>query len=1506
MRKLTMLGLSLLLSVGAYAAPQAVTAAKANAFDKANAEVFKAKGLESARTRQAETRGFVVQKNYVTRPVTKIKKAPAKAAVTTDKIYAGMIYPQALLGAGKLNVATGTYTPIVKGAVGVHNIGVNADLNELYAIMYNSSSSGVSSISVGVYDLTTGAVKKSRSVGSQEEFDPFIQRGAYVPEENAFFGFCNKGWAKLDCSTLESTVLKEYANLSDVIFSNFTFNSKTQTIDAVKIKTSGTSELYTVDVNTGAATKKADINVTSQYIGGFGYDYSSDSYLYNPNDDATSSIVSIDANTYAVTDLCEIPGAPETSCIYVDEQKPADPLAPVAPQFIGASFPTNQTTGQVTFQMPVMTAGATAIAGSTKLTYVISANGSQIATGTATPGQNVVVNAIDMTPGMVTFTCTAAIGSHVSKAATADVYVGDDTPSTPRNVKLTYQTVTWNAVTTGAHGGYVNPDAITYTVTLNGKVIAEGIKATSCATNIPLNAELSNYVAQVTASYAGLVSAPGSSNQILFGQAYSEPVEFAPTEEQADLFTIVNNNNDTKTWAFYAGTDYTAFRYAYNSSKAADDYLFLPPVNVQDIESLHEFQMDYWTQSASYPEKFEVYIGRENTVDGLIKVVDEVEAKNTSSNKLTLKKYLEFPETGKWYIAVRACSAKNMYYLYVNNFKLSVSPAKIIGPAAITDVVAVPGEKGALNATVSFKLPTVDNAGNALKGDVTATLESLVDLKTVTGKPGAAQKVTLLTVQGDNDIEVNVSNNNILGMPTIVPVYTGVDLLGPVTDMRIDGTESNLGIAGSYKAPVEGANGGYIDRTGIDYSLWQKVPIGEIFGIPIYADQKIGEIGKDVMSFQTENMLPDGTPMASFQLGVAGTNAAGTGVILYSSTVLGTPYNLPMLEDFTKGSMTYTPIMLNTQGGMQQSYLGQAGLEKLDPNFATVNAAVVGQCATDGYGYWFLPKFSTLGKDKVAFKMNYYVGGCKNVKIYAESYDIPRTEIMDVNTVLGLAEGYQDLIIDLPAQFQNKAWVSITLYTEFSAEQKYFVWQSYDVVNMVQKDMVALDITAPKKVATGADYKVGVTVANYGITDAAGYTVELYANEEKVAEKTCGELASYAENSVEFDLSMSPVADEPIAYYAVVKQEGDADTANDKTATVEVSPKASMLPGATALTAGNSEGAVALTWDEPDMENITPEPVTDDFEDADAFAAEYGDWVFVDVDESAVGGFSNMDVPGITPGETKGSFWIWDQSQLGNQTFEAHSGTKYLFSLFNYDGQTPSDDWAISPELAGVEQTIEFYAKSYSAEYPETIEVWYSTGSTDPKDFIKIEDAGGVNISAEWTLFEAFVPEGAKRFAIRSCADNAFMLMIDDVTYIPAGGVTGDLTLKGYNVYRDGVKINDALVEETAYADSNVTEGTEYTYVVVAIFEEGDGKMSNKATIKYQTSGLNGIEGGKLVAAGKGDIVIKGFEGEKVLISTADGKVIANGVAAATETVNVPAGIYVVKAGKNSVKVVVR
>ena len=77
--------------------------------------------------------------------------------------------------------------------------------------------------------------------------------------------------------------------------------------------------------------------------------------------------------------------------------------------------------------------------------------------------------------------------------------------------------------------------------------------------------------------------------------------------------------------------------------------------------------------------------------------------------------------------------------------------------------------------------------------------------------------------------------------------------------------------------------------------------------------------------------------------------------------------------------------------------------------------------------------------------------------------------------------------------------------------------------------------------------------------------------------------------------------------------------------------------------------------------------------------------------------------------------------------------------------------------------------------------------------------------------------------------------------------------------------------------------------------------------IVYGQSGLDSLEASQAVATGKNLIVVRGFEGQTVTVSTADGKVVANGKADSDrETISVPAGVYVVKAGSKSVKVIVK
>jgi len=55
-------------------------------------------------------------------------------------------------------------------------------------------------------------------------------------------------------------------------------------------------------------------------------------------------------------------------------------------------------------------------------------------------------------------------------------------------------------------------------------------------------------------------------------------------------------------------------------------------------------------------------------------------------------------------------------------------------------------------------------------------------------------------------------------------------------------------------------------------------------------------------------------------------------------------------------------------------------------------------------------------------------------------------------------------------------------------------------------------------------------------------------------------------------------------------------------------------------------------------------------------------------------------------------------------------------------------------------------------------------------------------------------------------------------------------TLKGYNIYRNGTKINSALVTTTNYIDQNLKVGT-YSYAVTAIYAEGESAKSEESKV---------------------------------------------------------------------------
>lgn len=277
-------------------------------------------------------------------------------------------------------------------------------------------------------------------------------------------------------------------------------------------------------------------------------------------------------------------------------------------------------------------------------------------------------------------------------------------------------------------------------------------------------------------------------------------------------------------------------------------------------------------------------------------------------------------------------------------------------------------------------------------------------------------------------------------------------------------------------------------------------------------------------------------------------------------------------------------------------------------------------------------------------------------------------------------------------------------------------------------------------------------------------------------------------------------------------------------------------------------------------------------------------------------------MPGIADGSLQ-SFWIVDgKSEVipsrFHTSFSAVSGSKYLVAMYAKGGR--NDDWAISPELSGEMQYISFFAKSYSSSASEEFEVLASSNGIAVEDFSIVGKVPAV--PRAWTAYEYLLPAGTKHFAIRYCADDAMMLMIDDIRY-NALGKDDRLTLAGFNIYRNGQKVNDKPVEDFDFTDNTATEKLN-SYVATAVYTAGESAASN--TVSLELSSIAELGSAISISADENSIVISGANGMTVNAFTPDGRNVASLKADATTRIPVTAGIYLVQVNGSTTKLIVR
>ncbi|MDE6297734.1 MAG: choice-of-anchor J domain-containing protein [Muribaculaceae bacterium] len=743
-----------------------------------------------------------------------------------------------------------------------------------------------------------------------------------------------------------------------------------------------------------------------------------------------------------------------------------------------------------------------------------------------------------------------------------------------------------------------------------------------------------------------------------------------------------------------------------------------------------------------------------------------------------------------------------------------------------------------------------------------------------------------------NKVTVVTANDSGEGFENVYEVFTGQEKPGKVQNLKSTVSDDNLTWTITWEPPVEGESGGYINPAEVGYYIYN-VSGGEL--------SFLEDIGTECS--YVYKVAPGQQSLQQIAVGpynIAGAASADT--FRGTSTILGTPLKVPFTETFGYGIPRYLPNVVTRPNSAYTAQWAHG-----DPT------AIVYDALTPDYGCMYaqpsvkgvslgrveIPRVSTEGYNNICFKLRAFrfpQGGLIRI-LGRENNGASYIEVGEFDSSKG-TKGYVETIFKLPAQLQNKPWISLAIEAEFDCESTntFIIVDEYSVVDLPDNDMAVEILSGTDRLKAGETGNYNATVVNLGKeAQTSSILWEVADKDENVIvseTKVVSPLDPEEREDSEFAFSATGLVPGDFATVrATVKADPDDSNAND-TKEMKVALISAGSGMVSDLEGAFDNGKTTLRWSAPQMKEST----NDDFGayEHGNYDTAIGNWKNIDGDGKNVCSINGVELPDA--GQPKG--WQVIDESLHN-LFSANKGSKFLLAMTPAD-ESAANDWLISPEIAGNSELI-FTAEILTTGFTEEFEVLVSSTDDNISSFRKI--ASFEKDKQGWETFMVKLPADARYFAIRYCSVDQFGLMIDNIDYVAADGNGRKVT--GYNIYRE----NELLGKSTSNEYEDEEPLDEATYHIVPLVEQNGSEVETMKSnvVKISTSGVGAIVGKCGVIGSKGSIKVLGLAGSTVSVYA------ANGVCMAQETpdspkyeINVPAGVYLVHFNGKSVKVIVK
>ncbi|MDD2961593.1 MAG: choice-of-anchor J domain-containing protein [Muribaculaceae bacterium] len=913
------------------------------------------------------------------------------------------------------------------------------------------------------------------------------------------------------------------------------------------------------------------------------------------------------------------------------------------------------------------------------------------------------------------------------------------------------------------------------------------------------------------------------------------------------LYTTIDGNGDGQGWKVGGFTGYSVCLTS-NSAviKGSDDWMVTPPIHLlPNVEYSFKFE-DGCATTSSKGGKIEVNYGPQPTVEAMTKVLFADPEHTANATSFTeVSRNFTVVEEGYYYFGFHAISPKGSS-IKIRNLAITVAKAEVDVPAA-GELSYTLAPKGELKAAVKYIAPTKTKSG----ADLTAISEVVISVnktaniqKFANVTPGQTIEFeTALLHSGNNKIEAIAYVDGEPGdAVTLTSIYCGPDNPKIPTNPKIVLADDNKHVTVSWDPVGEvGESGGYVDVAKVTYYIF------DAFGS--YYDPAIASTTETSYTFDYSDWVKQDFVAYQITAGVGEdfySLAASTGIVL-----AGDPEVLPYSESFANADFTQIWAMdpLTTNKGW---YAGTINDNELQINTSEEGAEPIYLNSQDGDNGLFMAM--PMAKDAIY--------GMQSAKINIATAKNPVIEFwaqgMGSNIDVMVAREAGEFASIKTIKFKETPTTKWTLY-RFALDDfksaKYIrialrltavdntdteTW-SIPLDNIRVRDLVDNDLRifapiAPKKVKAGESVAISARIENLGTKDCSGASAELYVNDKLVETKAVEAIVANGFAPVSFAYATDAVTPESLKFAVKIVSAGDAVERNNMV-WANVAVIQSILPAVSGLNSTVVGENVTLSWTAPDLSaGNTPVAVVEDFESADytpLTISDFGGWTLVDGDKKKTYNILR---------ETNNPYQTQPQAfQLFNPIVAAvpesslidaqpHSGNQFLVAWSA--GGAANDNWLISPELSGAEQTIFFFAKSFSLAWPESFEVLYSSTDKQTASFVKIESVVNYpengQVPEVWTEFKAVIPAGAKYFAIHHNSYDSGALYVDDISFSAAPQIPADLAVLSYNIYRDGKKINqnsvtDTKFDETPLAAEMASGDYKFTYQVAPLYNHGEG-----------------------------------------------------------------------------------